>query len=259
MQSHTTSSPPSIPLSTSMTFLLSRRQLLGWSILLMVATFALTWLGFLLTTGMIDHFTGSFFETVPPHESWWGWIKYAGWLIAKYLFVLVSRIIAFFLAFLLAYTLTTPFYGFLSNSAEKIFWGSEFEDDGFSLAGILKDLFEGSKIALFGILITIAALAVGFVPIIGQISVFLIYIFYSALMFIDYPASRRRWGLGKKLLWLRHHNGHTLRLGLIPAAITMVPLLNMFLLALIFPLFTVHAALNFSAVELSERRAGTKR
>ncbi len=255
MQSHSNSSPPTIPLSTSMSFLLGRKQLLGWSLILMVATFALTWLGFLLTTGIIDHFTGSFFEAAPPHESWWGWIKYGGWLIAKYLFVLVSRIIAFFLAFLLAYTMTTPFYGFLSNSAEKIFWGGEFEDDGFSFTGILKDIFEGSKIALFGILITVAALAVGFVPIIGQISVFLIYTFYSALMFIDYPASRRRWGLGKKLLWLRHHSGHTARLGLIPAAITMVPVLNMFLLALIFPLFTVHAALNFSAVELSERRA----
>lgn len=251
--------PPVIPLSTSMSFLLGRRQLLGWSAILIVVTFALTWVGFLLTTGMIDQFTGSFFETAPAHQGWWGWIKYSGWLVAKYLFVLVTRIIAFFLAFLLAYTLTTPFYGLLSNSAEKIFWGKEFEDDGLTLSGIMKDLLEGFKVALFGIVVTIAALAVGFVPIIGQISVFLIYTFYSALMFVDYPASRRRWGLGKKLLWLRHHGGHTARLGLIPAAITMVPVLNMFLLALIFPLFTVHAALNFSAVELSYKNPGQKR
>ncbi len=250
------STAPAIPLSTSMSFLLSRKQLLGWSTILVVVTFALTWIGFLLTTGMIDHFTGSFFEIAPVHQNWWGWTKYGGWLIAKYLFVLVSRIIAFFLAFLLAYTLTTPFYGFLSNSAEKIFWGTDFEDDeGFSLSGIAKDLLEGLKIALFGILVTVAALAVGFIPIIGQITVFLIYTGYSALMFVDYPASRRRWGLGRKLLWLRHHSGHTARLGLIPAAVSMIPLLNMFLLALIFPLFTVHAALNFSAVELSHQRS----
>ena len=101
----------------------------------------------------------------------------------------------------------------------------------------------------------IIALAVGFVPIIGQITVFLIYTYYSALMFVDYPASRRRWGLGKKLQWLRHYSGHSLRLGLIPAAVSMVPLLNVFLLAFIFPLFTVHAALNFSAVEASRSRA----
>ena len=69
------------------------------------------------------------------------------------------------------------------------------------------------------------------------------------------PASRRRWGLGRKLLWLRHYSGHTARLGLIPAAVSMVPLLNVFLLAFIFPLFTVHAALNFSAVEASRPSA----
>jgi len=247
---------PTIPLSTSISFLLGRKQLLGWSIILIAVTVVLTWTGFLLTTGIIDHFTASFFDDGPAHQSWWGWIKYGGWLVTKYLYVLMSRIIAFFLAFLLAYTLTTPFYSFLSNSAEKIFWGKEFqEDDGFSLMGIAKDLFEGLKIALFGILITIVALAVGFVPVIGQIAVFLIYTYYSALMFVDYPASRRRWRLGKKLLWLRHYSGHTLRLGLIPAAVSMVPLLNVFLLAFIFPLFTVHAALNFSAVEASRPRA----
>lgn len=247
---------PTIPLSTSISFLLGRKKLLGWSVILIAVTVVLTWTGFLLTTGIIDHFTASFFDDGPAHQSWWGWIKYGGWLVTKYLYVLMSRIIAFFLAFLLAYTLTTPFYSFLSNSAEKIFWGKEFqEDDGFSLMGIAKDLFEGFKIALFGILITIVALAVGFVPVIGQIAVFLIYTYYSALMFIDYPASRRRWRLGKKLLWLRHYSGHTLRLGLIPAAVSMVPLLNVFLLAFIFPLFTVHAALNFSAVEASRPRA----
>lgn len=242
---------PVIPLSASLSFLLGRKQLLGWSIILIAVTVVLTWVGFQLTTGLIDSVTRSFFETGPTHESWWGWIKYSGWLIVKYLYVLVTRIIAFFLAFLLAYTLTTPFYGFLSNSAEKLYWGKEFqEDDGFSLAGIIKDLWEGFKIALFGIVVTIVALAVGFIPVIGQISVFLIYTCYSALMFLDYPASRRRWELGRKLLWLRHHSGHMARLGLIPAAVALVPVLNIFLLAFIFPLFTVHAALNFSAVEM---------
>jgi CysZ protein len=246
--------PPVIALSASLSFLLSRKVLLGWSLLLVVVTVALTWLGFLLTTGALDSLTGSFFETAPIRDSWWEWIKYAGWLVGKYLFILVSRIVAFFLAFLLAYTLTTPFYGFLSNAAEKLYWGEQFdEDDGFSLAGIAKDLLEGLKIALFGLVVTVIALLIGFVPVIGQISVFLIYTYYSALMFVDYPASRRRWGLGRKLSWLRNHGGHSFRLGLIPAAIGMLPVLNIFLMALIFPLFTVHAALNFSTVEKHRR------
>jgi CysZ protein len=246
--------PPSIALSASLSFLLSKKVLLGWSLLLVLLTVALTWLGFQLTTGALDSLTGSFFEAAPMRDSWWYWIKYPGWLAGKYLFILVSRIIAFFLAFLLAYTLTTPLYGFLSNAAEKLYWGEQFdEDDGFTLAGIAKDLFEGLKIALFGLVVTVIALLIGFVPVIGQISVFLIYTYYSTLMFIDYPASRRRWGLGRKLSWLRNHAGHSFRLGLVPAAIGMLPVLNIFLMALIFPLFTIHAALNFSTVEKHRR------
>lgn len=247
-------SPPAISLATSLAFLMGRKSLLGWSAILVLITIGLTWVGFLLTTGLIDNLTGSFFETPPAHQTWWGWIKYGGWLTARYLFVLVSRLISFFLAFLIAYSLTTPLYGFLSTSAEKIYWDKDFkDDDGFSVTGIIKDLLEGFKIAIFGILITIIALFIGFIPIVGQIAVFLIYTYYSALMFIDYPASRRRWGLGRKLFWLRHNGEQALRLGLVPAAITMIPVLNMFLLAAIFPLFTVHAALNFSAVERYHR------
>ncbi|MBT8345497.1 MAG: cysteine biosynthesis protein, partial [Desulfofustis sp.] len=117
---------PTIPLSTSISFLVGRKQLLGWSVALIALTVVLTWTGFLLTTGLVDHYTASFFDEGPARQSWWGWTKYSGWLVAKYLYVMVTRIIAFFLAFLLAYTLTTPFYSFLSNSAEKIFWGKEF-------------------------------------------------------------------------------------------------------------------------------------
>ncbi|MGD9949390.1 MAG: EI24 domain-containing protein, partial [Desulfobulbus sp.] len=88
-----------------------------------------------------------------------------------------------------------------------------------------------------------------FIPVAGQAAVFCIYAFYSALMFVDYPASRYRWSLGRKLSWLRHHHNQAFRLGLFPAMISMVPLLNVFLMALLFPLFTVHTTLNFLAIE----------
>jgi hypothetical protein len=46
---------PTIPLSTSISFLLGRKQLLGWSVVLIALTIVLTWTGFLLTTGLVDH------------------------------------------------------------------------------------------------------------------------------------------------------------------------------------------------------------
>jgi CysZ protein len=257
MYDHDQSRPPEpawIPLSASAAFLLQHKSLLGWSALLVLVTTILTWLGFLLTTNVFDHLTSAYFAVAPATESIWGWIKYIGWITSKYLFLLVSRIVAFFLAFLVAYSLSTPFYAFLSSGAEKIFCGEHFEtDELFSLTTILRDLFEGVKIALFGILVSVVALPVGFIPVIGQLGVFAIFTYYSALMFIDYPASRRHWSLGRKLGWLRRHNAPSIRLGIIPAALSMIPLLNIFLIALLFPLLTIHATLNFTSIELPPR------
>jgi CysZ protein len=248
--SSTPARPDWISLGSSASFLLRSKVLFGWSFLLVLITVILTWLGFLLTTSLFDSLTGSYFGLAPAAESVWGWIKYSGWIVSKYLFLLVSRIVAFFLAFLLAYSLTTPLYAFLSTAAEKIYCGEHFEtDELISVAIILKDLFEGLRIALFGILVTIVALPVGFIPVIGQLGVFGIYTYYSALMFLDYPASRRHWGLGRKLGWLRDHNTPSIKLGIIPAALSLIPVLNMFLIALLFPLLTVHATLNFTAIE----------
>ena len=239
-----------IPLSFSASFILKSRQLLGWSLLLVLVTIVLTWLGFLFTTGLLDGITGSFFSNQPAADSIWGWIKYFGWAAGKWVFLVISRIIAFFLAFLAAYSLSAPFYVFLSTAAEKRFSGEKFEaDEGFSVPGVLKDLLEGIKIGFFGIFVTIIALVVSFAPLIGQAAVFLLYVFYSTLMFIDYPASRRRWSLGRKIGWISRHGSLSFRLGLLPAVISMIPILNMFLIALLFPLLTVHSTLNFYKIE----------
>ena len=242
--------PQWIPLSSSAAFILRKKQLLGWSSLLVLVTIILTWLGFLLTTGLMDDLTSSFLSQQPAHDSIWGWVKYSGWMAGKWVFLVVSRIIAFFLAFIAAYSLSAPLYVFLSTAAEKLFCGEEYEpEDGFSVIGIVKDLFEGLKIGIFGILVTIIALFISFVPLLGQAGVFFLYTYYSTLMFIDYPASRRRWSLGKKLSWISQHASESFKLGVIPACISMIPLLNLFLIALIFPLFTVHATLNFYRIE----------
>jgi CysZ protein len=68
-------------------------------------------------------------------------------------------------------------------------------------------------------------------------------------MFIDYPASSRRWSLGKKIKWLWEHSFSAFRLGFLPAVISMIPILNIFLMAFLFPLLTVHSTLNFSVLE----------
>jgi len=243
--------PPSwVSFFTSCAFLFRHPRLLGVSLLLVLLTGTFTWLGYLFTVDLINHFTGSFFTTPPTVEKFWHWPLLWGWIGLKWVYLLLTRIAAFYLAFVLAYSLTTPGYAFLSNWAGNRYSSQPGEDEVvFSLAGALVDLREGIKVGAMGVVVTIVALFVNFVPVIGQVAVFVLYSYYSALMFVDYPASRYRWTLGQKLGWLRLHSGQAFRLGVFPAMISMVPLLNIFLMALFFPLFTIHTTLNFLTIE----------
>ncbi len=241
---------PWVSLGQAARFLLTSGRIMGWSLLLVAVTLGLTWGGYLLTTTLMDQLTGNFFQQGPEAVGIWGWIKFQGWQILKWLFLVLSRLIAFYLAFFLAYTLTTPGYVFLSTAVEKKKAGREFEADApLTWIGVLVDLREGLKIALVGVLLSVLAFGLNFIPLIGQVLVVLIYSWCSALMFIDYPTARRRWTLGRKMAWLRGHWLAALRLGLLAALLGMIPVLNIFVIALLFPLFTVHATLNFLALE----------
>lgn len=247
-----------IPLTRSIFFLLSKKRLLGLSFLLFLVTIVLTWAGYHFSLNLIDEVTGNFLVNSPDTATIWGWLKHKGWVVMKWLYIFITRIVAFFLAFIVAYTLTTPGYALLSTTAEKIQAGKDFEmDEGLTVKGLLLDLFEGMKIGGFGILVTIVALFASFIPMIGPFVVFFLYVYYSALMFVDYPASRRRWSLGRKIRWLTQHNNQTVRLGILPAIVSMIPIVNIFFMALLFPFLTVHATLNFTALETHQNQRTT--
>ena len=123
-----------------------------------------------------------------------------------------SRIAAFYFAFLVAYTISAPGYAFLSASTERKQAGQAYEEDVLTIKGVLVDIWEGLKIGIFGLIVTALALMANLVPLIGQAVVLLLYTFYSALMFVDYPSSRRRWSLGRKLGWLNRYRGQAFRL-----------------------------------------------
>ena len=63
--------------------------------------------------------------------------------------------------------------------------------------------------------------------------------------------------LGRKIGWIRRHGSLSFRLGFLPAAVSMIPILNMFFIALLFPLLTVHATLNFYKIESGSHHAAT--
>ena len=244
------SQPPWVPLRFSFFFLLRHPRLLGWGLILVVLTGGFTWLGYLFSVHLIDQFTGSYFSTPPVVEHLWHWPLFWGWTAMKWVFLVLSRVVAFYLAFLLAYCLTTPGYVFLSTSAGNHYTEKAGEGEAvFTLAGVLVDLQEGMKIGAIGLLATVAALLANFIPVVGQVTVFVIYVFYSTLLLVDFPSSRYRWSLGQKLRWVQQHGYQCFRLGLLPAVISMVPVFNVLLMALLLPLFTIHTTLNFLAIE----------
>ncbi len=247
---------PWIPLTRSTSFLLLHFRLLLLSLILVIITMAVTWLVYQISIHLIDQYVGSHFTRLPASDTIWGWIKLQGWFIFKWFFIIVANIIAFYIAFVLAYCVTTPGYSILSSIAEKIYFGHDSQKPEKSrfFHDLYIDLIEGCKIGIFGIAVTILALIINFVPGIGQILIFLLYCFYSCLMFIDYPASRRRWSLGKKLLWLKENTFTSFRLGLLPALVSLIPVINIFLMALLFPVLTVHSTLNFSSIENADKK-----
>ena len=239
-----------IPFFSSIAFIFCHVRLLGWSALLVAATGLFTWFGYFEAIRLVDGLTGHFFQTAPASAGIVGWLTVKGWVILKYLFLMITRIAAFYLAFLTAYCLTTPGYVFLSGTAEHIYFGRKgAQQNRLSPISLLVDLWEGIKIGIVGLLVTVVALAVNFIPVVGQALVFLIYVFYSALMFIDYPASNKRWSLGQKINWVKKHYRRAFRLGIFPALISLIPLINVLFMAVLFPLFTVHTTLNFIAVQ----------
>ncbi|MBW1645324.1 MAG: EI24 domain-containing protein [Deltaproteobacteria bacterium] len=238
------------PLTSALGFIFRHYKILLLSLVLVAVTGLLTWVGYLVTIHLANGLTGHFFQQPPAAAGIKGWFLVKGWWLLKMLFLVISRVIAFYLAFLLAFSLTSPGYVFLSTATEKTYLRDKFTEDApFSWSGTLTDLVEGIKIAGLGIVVTIAALVVNLIPGLGQILVFLLYTFYSALMFVDYPASRRRWSLGRKIGWLKKNWLPALRLGLLPTLVSLVPLVNIFFMALLFPLFTVYTTLNFIALE----------
>lgn len=239
-----------IPLRFSLAFLLKSPRIFGWSVFLVALTGAFTWLGYMESIRLVDGWTGNFFINPPQTAGLWGWFVGKGWLVLKYLFLALSRVVAFYLAFLLAYCLTCPGYVFLATATEKKYSrGRLTGNQALTLRGAIIDLIEGCKIGLLGLLVTLIALVINFIPMVGQGLVFLLYTFYSALMFVDYPASNRRWSLGRKIAWVRTHRNRAFRLGLLPALIALIPVINILFMALLFPLFTVHTTLNFITVE----------
>jgi CysZ protein len=241
--------PAWVNLSGAVLFLLRHPGLLMFSLGLVSLTALLSWLGFTFIIAQLDTFFTDLLKPPPPSDAWWAIIIEGGWQLVMWFYLLVSRLIGFYLCFLLAYTLSSPLYSLLSEAVERATLVMGTNAIRFSPRTLLLDIKEGVKLALMGIGIAVASLVIGLVPLFGPVLVLIIYIFYTALLFIDFPAANRHWALRRKIRWLQDRPRVAIRLGTLPALIGMIPVVNIFIMALLFPLLVVQATLNFVSIE----------
>ena len=237
-----------IPLRDNLRFLLKHPQLLALTTILLASTILLTFLGYSFVISFFEDLTRAFFKTVPSGKTAWDSVYRFGWYVLQWVYLISTRLIAFYIALLVGYSITAPGYMFLSNSVEKIDETGSMDGEQFEIEMLVDDLFEGLKIAGVGILIAIFLFFITFVPVFGIIVAFIVLSFYSALMFIDFPTSKRHWTLSQKFRWIYVHPLVSARLGFIPALVGIIPILNVVFIAFLFPLFTVHTTRNFTLI-----------
>ncbi len=236
-------------LKTAAKAIFSNSKLTVASLTVVLSMVLITIFSYHFISSWIDSLTAPFFDKDPLTEGFFDYLYYFGWLITRMVFKAVAAMVVFYISFIFSYTITSPLYSFISVLAEDIYFGKPEDATDFSLDIIIEDVLQALKISGMAIVCTVFAFFVNFVPVIGQITAITFYIVINSLMLIDFPASRRSWDLKTKTLWVRQNLMTTLRIGSLPTLISMIPLANNIILAFCFPLFVVHATMNFAEVE----------
>lgn len=200
-------------------------------------------------TSFVTIKTLGFFEVAPAGEGLFSWIYHILKVVSAFLFKMVVNVLSFYLAFVVAYALTSPLYSFISIIAEDIYFGKPKDDAEFSIPGIIEDIKQALKVTLAAFALGIIAFFAGFIPVLGQLTALVVCFFMNALLIFDFVTSRRRWNFVNKSKWLIFHPALTLKTALLPTLISFIPVLNTILTAFLFPVFVVHATMNFACSE----------
>jgi len=247
LTSYTKADRTSVPFMDSLLFFRKHRPLIIWTIFILLAIFLITLLFFSFFTRHIE-MNFRFIITEPTADAGALWSLL--WWFMNGLFSIFLKVVAFYLSFLIAYTVTAPLYQFVSVLAEDIFRGKKVKEDAMpEFEELLGDLKQAAllSVMLFGV--TIVALIANFIPFFGPIICFAVLCFSSALLIIDFPTSRLGWELRQKVEWLVAHPLDTLRFGLFPALIAFIPIISPFIMGIVSPLLIVHGTLNFVLME----------
>lgn len=201
-----------------------RERLYPWLLLpivLNIILFALTVsLGWELSDRLSQFVTSWFGET----ESFWT-------DILKWTFLIISRVLVFFIYALfyknLVFIILSPVLAFLSEKADERATGKVHP---FSWAQLLGDVIRGVRLAVRNLFIeiglTLLLLLFGFVPIVGLISPFLILAmqsYFYGFSMLDYSCERYKMNTRESVQFVRQHKGLAIGLGLAFYSLFLLP------------------------------------
>lgn len=193
--------------------------------------------------------TLDFFEIAPAADNLFSEIYRALKVCGAFLFKIVVNVLLFYLSFAVSYALVSPLYSFISTIAEDIFYGKPKDEAELSFPGVIEDIKQALKVSAAVFVLGILAFFVGFIPVLGQIAAFVLCFFMNAFLVFDFVTSRRRWKLAQKAKWLVMHPAITVKTALLPSLVSFIPVVNTILTAFLFPVFVVHATMNFAFEE----------
>lgn len=241
-----------VPLLDLLLFYRSRRILLIWSLFIFLIFFVIL----LLVLSFFTNFVFSQIQFVipaPAEEDSPLW-HLLFWFLNG-MFVVCLRAASFFLSFLPAYTLASPFLQFLSISADTLYRGKKLKEDAFpDIDEVFGDLKDGAVTALLCFGLTVIAIIADFIPFLGALICAALLLSVSAFLVIRFPSSRRGWDLRQTIEWVIGHPWDSARLGMFLPLIAAVPILSPFLVATIFPFLVLYGALNLDIIEEVRRK-----
>ena len=197
--------------------------------------------------------TLDFFEIAPATDELFSQIYHALKVCGAWLFKIVVNVLLFYLAFVVSYAIVSPLYSFISIIAEDVYFGKPKDDAGLSLEGAVEDIKQALKITAAVFALGIIAFFIGFIPVLGQMTAFVLCFFMNALLIFDFVTSRRRWNFMQKAKWLVMHPAVSVKTAFFPSVVSFIPVVNTILTAFLFPVFVVHATMNFACAERGDQ------
>lgn len=165
--------------------------------------------------------------------SWLNWLDYAAGLLMKILLkVLYFFLFVTFGAYIVLIVMS-PVYSWLSEKTEAHLTGKTYP---FNLRQLLWEIIRGIAIAfrnmLFQLGITLLLFFLSFVPVIGLLSpfaLFLVSAYFYGFSFVDYSIERKRFNVKESVRYINKNAGVVTGIGFVFALSLMVPCISIVL------------------------------